>query len=146
MKRRLRPLLLATKGEAWLCNRARRAGRASALARLRRVAERANTFPSKARAYVAGYDCGYRAAYKRHYEYWRRRLAFEREELAHWKVCMNCGEPLAGPGICSQAVSEHEKGLELMLQEALDRAEQAETRVQALEAQIAALTQECEEK
>ena len=43
-------------------------------------------------------------------------------ELKHWQICENCGEPLEGPGICSKAISEREKGLELMHEEALTRA------------------------
>lgn len=49
-----------------------------------------------------------------------------REELAKWKICENCGEPLAGPGICDQAISEKEKGLEQMWEETMTRAETAE--------------------
>jgi len=48
------------------------------------------------------------------------------DELARWQICENCGEPLDGPGICSNAISEREKGLEQMHEEALTRAEMAE--------------------
>ena len=58
-----------------------------------------------------------------------------REELAHWKVCMNCGEALVAPGICDKAVSESEKGLELMLNEAFDMRDQQKARAEAAEAQ-----------
>lgn len=64
----------------------------------------------------------------------RAALETAQTELARWKICENCGEPLAGPGICDRAISESEKGLELMLEETLQRAEQAEaalTRAQA---------------
>ena len=47
-------------------------------------------------------------------------------ELARWKVCENCGGMLDGPGICSEAISEREKGLEAMHAETLTRAEMAE--------------------
>lgn len=47
-------------------------------------------------------------------------------ELARWQVCGNCGEKLEGPGHCGSAVTEHEKGLERMLDETLTRAEKAE--------------------
>jgi hypothetical protein len=40
---------------------------------------KAARFGSKTEAYIRGYDRGYRAAYKRHYEYWRLRLA-------HWQA------------------------------------------------------------
>lgn len=56
--------------------------------------------------------------------------------LAYWQVCSNCGEPLDGPGICSRATSEHEKGLELMFEEALDRAEEAEAEVARLRQEL----------
>ena len=59
-------------------------------------------------------------------------------ELVHWKTCDNCGEPLAGPGICDKAVGEQNRGLELMHEETLTRAEQAE-------AEVARLTREREE-
>lgn len=56
-------------GKEFLRARGLRAGRASARARLRRIAVSANCLPSKARAFIAGYNRGYRAAYKRHYEH-----------------------------------------------------------------------------
>lgn len=55
-----------------------------------------------------------------------------REEVARWKVCENCGEPLTAPGICDRAVSEKEKGLEQMHEDTLTRAEKAEAERDAL--------------
>lgn len=69
-------------------------------------------------------------------------LAALREELAHWKICGNCGEALEGPGHCGSAVTEHEKALELMHEETLTRAEQAEADLATLRAGIAALEQD----
>lgn len=57
-------------------------------------------------------------------------------ELARWKVCANCGEPLTEPGICDKAVSEHEKGLELMHEQTLTRAEVAEAERALLREQV----------
>lgn len=65
------------KGAAWLRARGLRAGRASGLARLRKCADRFGVSSTKeARAFIVGYDRGYRAAYKRHYDYWRKRQAW----------------------------------------------------------------------
>lgn len=61
------------KGVDWMRWRGLRAGRASAQARLRRIALEADRYTSKTRAFIEGYEQGYRAAYKRHYEYWRKR-------------------------------------------------------------------------
>ena len=58
------------------------------------------------------------------------------EELARWKVCENCGESLTGPGICDKAISEKEKGLEEMCEQALTRAEKAEADLAALREQV----------
>jgi hypothetical protein len=66
------------KGADWLRARGLRAGRASAKARLRRIALRMVCLKgrdAKARAFILGYERGYRAAYKRHFEYWRKRHA-----------------------------------------------------------------------
>lgn len=57
-------------------------------------------------------------------------------ELARWKICENCGEPLVGPGICDQAITESQKNLELMHEETLTRAEQAEADVALLRRQL----------
>lgn len=65
------------KGQAWLHLRGRRAGLESGRVRLAKVSARAEFLPSKTRAYLVGYIRGYRAAYKRHYEYWQRRRRHE---------------------------------------------------------------------
>jgi hypothetical protein len=62
-----------------------------------------------------------------------------REELAKWKICENCGEPLAGPGICDKAISDKEKGLEQMWEDTLTRAETAERELIEARAEIARL-------
>lgn len=54
------------------------------------------------------------------------------QELAHWKICENCGTALDGPGICSHAISEHEKALEVTVEELLSRAERAEAELARL--------------
>ena len=59
-----------------------------------------------------------------------------REELAKWKICENCGEPLAGPGICDKAISDKEKGLEQMWEDTLTRAETAERELAEARAEI----------
>ena len=56
----------------------------------------------------------------------RATLETREQELAYWKVCENCGEPMEGPGICSKAVSEREHGQEQMIEGLLTRAEKAE--------------------
>jgi hypothetical protein len=66
------------RGAAWLRARGKKAGAASARKRLRKIARAADQFPDKTRAFIAGYVRGYRAAYKRHYEYWRKRSWWER--------------------------------------------------------------------
>lgn len=68
-------------------------------------------------------------------------LALEeaQRQLAHWKICENCGEALSGPGICDHAISEREKGLELMHEETLTRAEAADTQRAEARQQIASL-------
>lgn len=67
------------------------------------------------------------------------------EELARWKICENCGGVLDGPGICGHAISEKEKGLELMHAETLDRAEKAEAEISRLQSALASVTQERDE-
>lgn len=68
-------------------------------------------------------------------------LAAVQQELAHWKICENCGEPLEGPGICGRAISEREKGLEAMHEETLTRAESAEQEKERLRQTLATLVQ-----
>jgi hypothetical protein len=63
-------------------------------------------------------------------------------ELAYWQTCANCGERMTGPGICDNAISEREKGLELMHEETLTRAETAESRCQHLEQAIRVLIED----
>lgn len=67
-----------------------------------------------------------------------RRVEQAEQELAKWKVCENCGEALRSPGICDQAVSEREKGQELMIDQLLTRCEQAERLTQENAALVAA--------
>jgi hypothetical protein len=67
------------KGEAWLRERGKKAGRRSAQERLRKIArEVEGKTGSRSRAFILGYERGYRAAYKRHYDYWRKRSWWER--------------------------------------------------------------------
>ena len=73
-------------------------------------------------------------------------LAALRAELARWKICENCGEPLEGPGICGRAVSERERGLEEMHEQTLTRAEAAESRLTALEETLSSLEQDVRAK
>lgn len=63
----------------------------------------------------------------------RAKLIEVERELAHWKICENCGTPLTGPGICDNAISEREKGLELMHEETLTRAIEAESKLAKVE-------------
>ena len=53
-------------------------------------------------------------------------------QLAHWQTCSNCGKKMSAPGICDDAVTEREKGLELMQDETLTRAEKTEAEVATL--------------
>lgn len=76
-------------------------------------------------------------------DYWRQiaaglaaQLAAVTAELARWKVCSNCGQPLEAPGHCGHAVSERERGLEQMHEETLTRAEADEAEVARLRAQF----------
>jgi hypothetical protein len=54
-----------------------------------------------------------------------------REELETWKRCANCHEPLQYPGYCQNAHGEEVQGLNLMLDEAIARAESAEAELTA---------------
>lgn len=63
------------RGAEWLRERGQRAGKASARKRRQRIAVEARHMSNKTAAFIAGYERGYRAAYKRHYEYWRKRVA-----------------------------------------------------------------------
>lgn len=67
-------------------------------------------------------------------------LALLRAEVKHWQTCSNCGQQMSAPGICDAAVNEKMRGLELMHEQTLARAEQAESMHQQDAAQIAALT------
>ncbi len=53
------------KGKAWLRARGLKAGRASGIARFKRIALKAYRYATKGHALMAGYEMGYRAAYKR---------------------------------------------------------------------------------
>jgi len=74
------------------------------------------------------------------------RIAALEAELARWKVCGNCGEPLEGPGHCGSAVTEHEKALEQMHEETLTRAEQAEADLARLKEELALAISKIEEE
>jgi hypothetical protein len=94
------------------------------------------TLPDQARREQSCGTCECCAAWRSTCEGLQAQLLTREQELAHWKICENCGEPLTGPGICDRAISEHEKGLEQMHEEALTRAEAAEARLLAVEQEL----------
>lgn len=53
-------------------------------------------------------------------------------ELESWKTCVNCHEPLSAPGICDKAVTEREKGLESMYEQAIAMRDEAMAQRDAL--------------
>lgn len=61
------------------------------------------------------------------------------QELARWKICELCGQPMDAPGMCSSGETEKAAGYQLMLDETLSRAEQAEAKLTAADAHRAAL-------
>jgi hypothetical protein len=67
------------------------------------------------------------------------RLDAAEQELAHWKICSQCGEAMEAPGYCSNGESEVVLGLRLMHDEILDRAEAAEALCQTQAQTIARL-------
>jgi hypothetical protein len=62
--------------------------------------------------------------------------------LKYWQTCANCGEAMDRPGVCAKAISEREKGLEAMHEQTMQRAEQAESALDAMTRERAALKEE----
>lgn len=66
------------------------------------------------------------------------------QERDEWKICINCGETLQAPGVCSKAISEREKGQDEVIEQLLIRAEAAEADARSLRSALQTLVEQAE--
>lgn len=69
----------------------------------------------------------------------RAALATVTQELARWKVCDLCEEPMEVPGFCHKGLTESEEAYQFMLDQAQTRCEQAEADLATARARLAAV-------